>query len=667
MAAAQKRDDGRVRVVIENVSPAIDNGEFPAKRTVGERVIVEADAFTDGHDRVRCVLRHRRRNGGDWQELPMTPLVNDRWRGEFQVTALGYYEYTIIAWVDHFLSWRHDLTRRVDPRDIELALLMGADMVEAAARRADGTEARQLLQWSNELRDDGRTHDERVAVAASDMLDTAMLRHSDRSLLREYEHVLPIWADVQQARFSAWYELFPRSCIEHPGEHGTLKSCEARLPYVAEMGFDVLYLPPIHPIGRSQRKGPNNTLTPGPDDPGSPWAIGSAEGGHKSIHPALGSMDDFESLVARAKELGIAIALDIAFQCSPDHPYVSEHPQWFRWRPDGTVQYAENPPKKYQDIYPFNFECDDWQGLWNELKSVFVFWIEHGVRIFRVDNPHTKPFSFWQWVIAEIKAQYPDVIFLSEAFTRPKVMHRLAKIGFSQSYTYFTWRNSKYELTTYGRELFIGPGREYFRPNLWPNTPDILPEYLQYGGRQGFITRLVLAATMGANYGIYGPAFELLDHQAREPGSEEYLDSEKYQVRHWDLDRVDSLRPLIARINAIRRDNPALQYDWGMQFLDIDNDALIAYAKTSPDGDNAIVVVVNLDPHHRQSGWIDMPAGEFDLPQGAPFQMHDLLSNARFLWNAGRNYVELDPHRGPAHVFKLRRRTRTEHDFDYFM
>jgi starch synthase (maltosyl-transferring) len=672
--SGQARQDGRVRVEIERVTPEVDGGRFAVKRSIGERVIVEADAFCDGHDRIRCVLQYRRAGQQstpgercEWDEVPMVPLVNDRWRGVFQVTALGGYEYTVCAWVDHFLSWRHDLTRRVDAQDIELALEIGADIVQSAGGRASGTEARQLLQWAIELRDRQASQDDRCALGTSDALDAMMFRHGDRSLARRHARVLPVWVDVERARFSAWYELFPRSCIEHPGEHGTFKSCEARLHYIAEMGFDVLYLPPIFPIGRSQRKGPNNTLVPAPDDPGSPWAIGASEGGHKTVHPGLGTLEDFRQLVQSASDHGLAVALDIAFQCSPDHPYVAEHPQWFRWRPDGSVQYAENPPKKYQDIYPFNFETDDWPALWDELKSVFLFWIEQGVRIFRVDNPHTKPFVFWQWVIAEVRQQHPDVIFLSEAFTRPRVMHRLAKLGFTQSYTYFTWRNTKYELTEYGKELFQSPSREYFRPNLWPNTPDILPEYLQYGGRPAFIARLILAATMGASYGIYGPAFELAEHQPRDPGSEEYRDSEKYQIRHWDLKRRDSLRNLIARVNAIRRENPALQYDWELKFHDIDNEMMIAYSKSTPDMESTIVVVVNLDPHHRQSGWLDLPADDFELPQAAPFQMHDLLSGARFLWQSGANYVELDPQQSPAHVFRLRRRTRTERDFDYFM
>ena len=659
-------NDGRVRVEIERVTPEVDGGRFAVKRAIGERVVVEADAFTDGHDRIRCVVQYRQA-GGSWQEVAMEPLVNDRWRGSFAVSVLGHHEYTVSGWVDHFLAWRIDLPRRIDPADIELALIMGADMVAEAAERATDADARQLEQWADELRDTDASLTDRCLLGASDALDTLMFRHGDRRLGRTYAPVLPVWVDVERARFSSWYELFPRSCVDAPDQHGTFRTCIERLPYVANMGFDVLYLPPIHPVGRTQRKGPNNTLAPGPADPGSPWAIGGSEGGHKSVHPALGTLEDFRDLVAAAESQGLAVALDIAFQCSPDHPYVSEHPEWFRWRPDGTVQYAENPPKKYQDIYPFNFETDDWQALWDELRSVFLFWAEQGVLIFRVDNPHTKPFGFWEWVIAEVRREHPETIFLSEAFTRSKVMHRLAKVGFTQSYTYFTWRNTKYELTEYGRELFQGSGREYFRPNFWPNTPDILPEYLQYGGRPAFVIRLVLAATMAASYGLYGPAFELVEHEPIEPGSEEYLHSEKYQVRHWNLERPDSLHHLIAHINRIRRNNAALHYDWGLKFHAIDNDMIIAYSKSTPDRESTIVVVLNLDPHHRQSGWLDLPADEFDVPVDVPFQMHDLLGGARYLWRSGPNYVELDPHQSPAHIFALRRRTRTEQDFDYYM
>jgi starch synthase (maltosyl-transferring) len=435
------------------------------------------------------------------------------------------------------------------------------------------------------------------------------------------------------------------------------------------MGFNVLYLPPIHPIGRSFRKGPNNTLIAGPDDPGSPWAIGAAEGGHKAVHPALGTLDDFDHLVAAARGLGIEIALDIAFQCSPDHPYVREHPGWFRHRPDGTIKYAENPPKKYQDIYPIDFECADWKNLWDELKSIFLHWIRHGVKIFRVDNPHTKPFRFWEWVIGAIWSEHPDVIFLAEAFTRPKVMRYLAKLGYSQSYSYFTWRNTKATLTEYFTELTKTEVVEYMRPNLFANTPDILHEYLQTGGRPAFQIRLVLAATLGASYGIYGPPFEQCVGTPWRQGSEEYLDSEKYQVRYWDRDRPDSLRDFVARINAIRRENPALHHDRNLRFVAIDNDQMIAYAKVTPDLSNLLLVIVNLDPYHTQSGWIHLPVAEFGLGSGPgeAYQVHDLISEARYLWHGETNFVQLDPFACPAHVFRIRRKIKTEKDFDYYM
>jgi starch synthase (maltosyl-transferring) len=473
--------------------------------------------------------------------------------------------------------------------------------------------------------------------------------------------------DRERARFSTWYELFPRSASDAPGRHGTFDDVIARLPYVARLGFDVLYLPPIHPVGRERRKGPNNTLAAGPDDVGSPWAIGAREGGHKAVHPALGDIAGFRRLVGAARDAGIEIALDIAFQCAPDHPYVDAHPAWFRRRPDGSVQYAENPPKKYQDIYPFDFESPDWAGLWRELEGVFEYWIAEGVRIFRVDNPHTKAFAFWEWVIGEIRRRHDDVLFLAEAFTRPKVMHRLAKAGFSQSYTYFSWRNTKRELTTYFEELAHGPGAEYFRPNCWPNTPDILPEFLQLGGPPAFRVRLVLAATLAASYGVYGPAFELMEHVAREPGSEEYLDSEKYQLRHWDLDRTDSLAPLIERINRVRHENPALQSNRGLRFHDTDSDALLCYSKQSDDGTNIVLAVVNLDPHHVQSGWVTLDLDALDLDATVPYQMHELMTGARYLWSGARNFVRLDPAGAPAQLFLVRRRVRTERDFDYFL
>ena len=658
--------DGRARAVIEGVAPAIDAGRFPIKRVVGDAVEVEADCFADGHDTLACRLRWRRDDEAEWQEAPMAALGNDRWRGVFTVATPGRYRYTVTAWVDHFLSWRHDFPRRADPEDIRVAAKVGAALIEATAARATGEDRQYLAAWGQRL----RTTQELAAVRAEAMdegLASVAVRYPDRSLATTHPSEFPLVVDRARARFGAWYEMFPRSCSAEPGAHGTLRDCEARLGYVAKMGFDVLYLPPIHPIGRERRKGRNNALEVMPEDVGSPWAIGAAEGGHKALHPELGTLEDFRRLVIRARDLGLELAVDIALQCAPDHPYVSEHPQWFRWRPDGTVQYAENPPKKYQDIFPFDFESSQWAELWQELADIFGFWLDEGVRIFRVDNPHTKPFPFWEWLIERVKHEHPDVIFLAEAFTRPKVMHRLAKLGFTQSYTYFAWRNTKHELTAYFTELTQGPGREYFRPNCWPNTPDILPEYLQFGGRAAFMARLVLAATLSANYGIYGPAFEHLEHLPREPGSEEYLDSEKYQLRHWDLARDDSLAEFIGRVNAARRDNPALQQDRGLVFFPIDNDEMICFAKIDPAGENAVLVVVNLDPHHVQAGWVTLDLDALGVDATRPFQAHDVLSGARFLWSGARNYVQLDPSRSPAHVFRVRRRIRTERDFDYFL
>ena len=658
--------DGRKRAVVQRVTPEVDGGRFPVKRTLGEAVIVEADAFADGHDQVRCHLRYRRQDEAHWFEVAMEPIGSDRWRGSFTVEQLGRYEYGLLAWVDHFRSWRHDLARRTDHQDISQALQVGAGLIEKCAVRADGEDAAILSDWALTLAGDAPL-EQRLDAALDESRAHLADRYPERPFATVYGRELGVIVEPVRARFSAWYEAFPRSCTDEAGEHGSFHDCEARLSYVAEMGFDVLYLPPIHPIGRTRRKGKNNTLIAGPDDPGSPWAIGAEDGGHRCTHPELGTLEDFRSLVSHAQALGIDIALDIAFQCAPDHPYLSEHPSWFRWRPDGTVQYAENPPKKYEDIYPFDFESEDWRNLWDELKGVFEFWIEQGVSIFRVDNPHTKAFTFWEWVIGELKRKYPQTIFLAEAFTRPAVLHYLAKLGFSQSYNYFPWRNTKRELTSYLSELSRGEGREYMRANLWPNTPDILTEYLQFGGRPAFMIRLILASTLGASYGIYGPPFELFENEPIKPGSEEYLNSEKYQIRNWDLLRQDSLKDLIARINHIRRDNPALQYDWNLRFFPVDNDELICYGKTDNGLDNIILLVVNLDPYHTQTGWVELPLEEFGLEPEHPYQMHDLLSDARYLWHGERNYVELVPQEVPAHIFRLRRRVRTERDFDYYM
>jgi starch synthase (maltosyl-transferring) len=656
--------DGRARAVIDRVYPQIDGGRFAVKRIVGDRMLVEADVFADGHDVIACMLGFRHESEDDWTEAPMKASVNDRWHAEFSLEKIGRYRYTVTAWVDHFLSWRHELTRRVDPADIASAALVGAKLIAEAANRAGRIDAHRLREWGKQLLA-ANDPDAIKRIALDDQMSAVAQQYPDRRFASVYERDLRVVVDRERARFSAWYELFPRSTSGDAGRHGTFRDCEARLPYVAELGFDVLYLPPVHPIGREKRKGKNNALTAGPEDVGSPWAIGSDEGGHKSINPALGTLEDFRRLVARARELGLETALDIAFQCAPDHPYVEEHPEWFTWRPDGTVQYAENPPKKYQDIYPFNFESEECHQLWEELKSVFEFWIEQDVKIFRVDNPHTKPFPFWEWVVNELKREYPELIFLAEAFTRPKIMHRLAKLGYTQSYTYFAWRNTKYELMEYFNELAHGPGREYFRPNVWPNTPDILTEYLQHGGRPAFVARLLLAATLAANYGIYGPAFELSERVPREPGSEEYLDSEKYQLRTWDLERPDSLRHLIATVNAIRRDNPALQDDSTLAFVTTDIDQLIAYTKATADLSNALLMVVNLDPHHRQSGWVDLDLDKLKLDPHIAYQVHDLLTDARYLWHGRRNYIELDA--GMGHIFAVRRRVRDERDFDYFV
>jgi starch synthase (maltosyl-transferring) len=659
--------DGRQRVVIEGVSPEIDGGAFAAKRTTGDLVRVEADIFTDGHDSVAAALRYRHERAAEWHEQRFEFINNDRWFAEFRVTELGRYFYTVIGWVDHFLTWRKDLLKRIQANsDTPVDYLIGAALIEEAAGRAQGTDATELAAAAKFLSADGEPEDKRQH-AVDEALFARMLAYPDRRFATELGRELPLVVDPEWARFSAWYEFFPRSASLDPSKHGTFADCEARLPDIKKLGFDVVYLPPIHPIGLNFRKGKNNTTTPEDGDVGSPWAIGGPEGGHKSLHPQLGTLEDFRSFVKTAESLKIHVALDIAFQASPDHPYVKEHQEWFRTRPDGTIQYAENPPKKYQDIYPFDFESVKWREMWQELKSVFVFWIENGVRIFRVDNPHTKAFPFWQWCIGELKSQWPDTLFLSEAFTRPKVMYRLAKLGFSQSYTYFPWRNGKRELEEYLTELTKTQVREFFRPNQWPNTPDILTEFLQLGTRAAFSIRFLLAATIGANYGIYGPAFELMESKPVRVGSEEYLDSEKYQIRHWDLEHSDNLRELIAMVNAIRRDNPGLQNDWSIQFHPTDNDQLICYSKQSDDKTNTILVIINLDPHYTHSGFVDVRLDKLGFDGERPYQAHDLLTGARYLWHGSRNFVQLDPHSVPGHIFRLRTRIRVESDFEYFL
>ena len=613
---------------------------------MGEPVLVEADIFADGHDLLTAVLRWREVGGEEtsWREAPMAPLVNDRWEGRFEPRRTGTYEFAIQAWIDHFKSWEHELERR-DRADAAAELEAGARMIDAAAHRARGSDASRLQRLAAALR--GRNG---LRTAKSEALARLMEKHGDRSLAACSARTPRVRVERERARFSAWYELFPRSASPDPHRPGTFRDVEARLPYVAGMGFHILYLPPIHPIGRSFRKGRNNTVSATRHDVGSPWAIGSQQGGHKSINPDLGTPDDFRRLVKAARRQGLEISLDIAFQCSPDHPYVKDHPDWFRQRPDGSIRYAENPPKKYQDIYPFNFESPDWRGLWDELLSVFIHWCEQGVMVFRVDNPHTKPFAFWEWVLARVRERYPDAIFLSEAFTRPKVMYELAKVGFSQSYTYFAWRLAPWELKEYATELTTPPVVDFFRPSYWPNTPDILTEQLQTGGRPMAALRYMLAATLGASYGIFGPSFEQVDVRPLVPGKEEYMDSEKYQVRHWDFEEPGGLRELITRVNAIRRDQPALRHDRTLRFLRTDNERLLAYTKTTPDGAAPVCVVVNLDHLQRQAGWVELLADtEWD------YDVVDLLNGPVYRWRGGGrwNYVELDPAVTPAHVFRV--------------
>jgi starch synthase (maltosyl-transferring) len=660
-------DDGRRRAVIEDVTPHVDHGRFPVKRTEGDDVVVELVAYADGHDAIDCRLRYRKEGNELWSETPMQPLGHDRWRARFTVTEIGRYRYTASACVDHFLSWRRDLAKRIEAdQDLTVAFQVGAQMVQAAVERATGPDAARLAAFARQLAQSSEEQSRR-ATALGEELAALMQRYADRRFATTHAPELAVVVDRALARFGAWYEFFPRSCTDDPSRHGRFADCEPRLRAAAAMGFDVVYLPPIHPIGPTHRKGRNNKERAEPGDPGSPWAIGSEAGGYCAVHPDLGTLDDFRHFTAAAAKLGLEVALDLAFQCSLDHPYVREHPEWFLHRPDGSVQYAENPPKRYQDIFPLNFETENGKSLWEELLGVVSFWIDQGVRIFRVDNPHTKPFAFWEWLIARVKERDPDVIFLSEAFTCPAVMYRLAKLDFTQSYTYFTWRNTKWELTRYFTELTQTNVREFLRPNLWPNTPDILSEYLQLGGRPAFVTRLALAATLGASYGIYGPAFELCENRAREAGSEEYLDSEKYQIRVWPVDRADHLRDFIARVNRIRRENPALHFNTNLCFHSVDNDMLLCYSKATADRSNVILVVVNLDPHHVQSGWVNLPLAEIGLDPEQPYQAHDLLSDARYLWSGERNYVELNPHVVPAHIFRLRKRVRSERDFDYYM
>ncbi len=639
-------------IVIEAVYPELDGGRYPVKRIVGETFEVWADIFAEGHDVLAAALKYRPKQETRWREAPMTFFDNDRWRGSFRLEQIGRYIYTIEAWRDDFESWRRNLRKKFDAgEDVASELQEGQRLIAAAAERAPEPDRSELRRWRERL----AAADQAAAVvlAADGALRELMERYPDRTLASRYDRVLEVVVDREQAQFAAWYEMFHRSQGTDPTRSATFRECEARLPDIQAMGFDVIYLPPIHPIGITGRKGRNNALVAGPNDPGSPWAIGNAFGGHKAVNPELGTLEDFEHFVAAARARGMEVALDYAIQCSPDHPYVREHPEWFYHRPDGTIRYAENPPKKYQDIYPLNFYCDTWQALWEELKSIVLFWAERGVRIFRVDNPHTKPLPFWEWLISEVQAQYPDVIFLSEAFTRPKVMKFLAKAGFTQSYTYFTWRNHKTELIEYFTELTQWEPREYLRGNLFVNTPDILPEILQTGGRPAFKLRLVLAATLSSVYGIYN-GFELCEARGF-PGTEDYVDSEKYQYKVWDWDRPGNIKEYIATINRIRRENPALHLYKNLRFYEASDPNVLFYGKATPDLANVVLVAVNLDPHQTHESALRLPLHELGIGPDEPYDVCELITNTPLQWQGEVQTVRLDPQVEPAVILRVAR------------
>ena len=657
--------DAKRRIVIEDVYPELDCGRYAVKREVGDTLEVWADIFKEGHDAIAAAIRYRTEFETEWRQVPMRFVDNDRWMGTTALEENARYLFTVVAWTDLFGSWRAELEKKYAAgQDVRSELLEGAELVSATIGRAEGEDQERIESLHRELRD-AETQAEQVAVALDAELLELMERYPDLSDFTQYEQVLPVQVDRVAARFAAWYELFPRSTSDDPARHGTFDDVIRKLPYVREMGFDVLYFPPIHPIGRAHRKGKNNSLTAGPDEPGSPYAIGGETGGHKALHPELGTEEDFARLVEAAREHGLELALDFAIQVSPDHPYVEEHPEWFFKRPDGTIKYAENPPKKYQDIYPLNFYGPNWEAQWKEWRDVILYWVERGVKIFRVDNPHTKPVQFWEWMIRDVQRQHPDVIFLSEAFTRPKMMRALAKAGFAQSYTYFTWRNFKQELTDYLVELTQGPMKEYFRGNFFVNTPDILPEFLQKGGVPAFRIRAILATTLSSLYGIYS-GFELGENTPLGPGKEEYLDSEKYEIKAWDWDRPGNIRPLITALNRIRRENPALHEYENLRFYHASNEHVLFYGKMTPDRSNAVFVAVNLDPFQAHEATLHFPIAELGVAPDGHCEAQDLLSGETHLWQGGAQTVTLDPE-SPGRIFRVKAWRRSEHDFDYFM
>ncbi len=652
-------------IIIENVYPEINGGRYAIKREVGDRLEVSADIFKEGHDIIAGVLRYKAMDEPVWHEVNMQHVDNDRWAGFFDLTRNIRYLYSIGAYVRTFETWREELTKKHGVvNDLTSELQEGEAQVRAAVSRSTGSDQEILQTWLAKWTKAAGQQNQ-VTVALNEELAALVARYEERFAWSVYAHELEVMVDRVRARYGAWYEIFPRSQGTDPEKGTTFKDCEGRLPYIRDMGFDVLYVTPIHPIGTTNRKGRNNSLKAEPNDPGSPYAIGSKDGGYDAVEPGLGSLEDFDHFQKAVRGHGMELALDFAINASPDHPYVSAHPEWFKQRPDGTIKYAENPPKKYEDIYALDFYSRGWVGIWDELKRVILFWVDHGVKIFRVDNPHTKPVQFWEWLIREIQDQHPDVIFLSEAFTRPKMMRVLAKAGFNQSYTYFTWRNFKQEMIEYLTELAQSEMKEYFRPNFFCNTPDILPEILQQGGQPAFKFRVVLAATLSPSYGIYS-SYELCENRAL-PDKEEYLDSEKYEIKAWDWDRPGNIRDYITRLNHIRKDNPALHELTNLRFYQADNDHIIFYGKRSPDATNNLLVAVNMDPFHRQEGALHIPLPEYGIPNDETYQLHELLTDTRHLVKGETYTIALDPHEEPAAIFTVRRWTRREQDFDYFL
>ncbi len=658
----------RQRASIQRVRPSVLGGRYPAKAVIGRPVDVTADIVGDSHDVLAALVQYQRDGDSGWQEAHLAPVGNDVWAGSFTPGALGRMRFRVVAWIDHIATWARDTRTKSAAGTLEeVDLAVGAGLFRQRARRATGDDRDLLTAVAEQLTDTTLDVAARADRATAPQVEQLARRCDPRShAVRSATYEVDV--DRERAAFSSWYEIFPRSASPEPDRHGTLRDVIDRLDHIQGMGFDVVYLPPIHPIGRTHRKGRNNVVQAEPGDPGSPWAVGGPEGGHLDIHPELGAPADLRALVAACQDRGMELALDIAFQCSPDHPWVREHPEWFKQRPDGSIQYAENPPKKYQDIYPLDFETADVEGLWQALKGVFEHWIGEGVRIFRVDNPHTKSFAFWEWCLAELKAEHPECIFLAEAFTRPKVMYELAMRGFNHSYTYFTWRRHKQEIQDYYTELFHTEVADFFRPNSWPNTPDILTDQLQHGGRPMFVQRLVLAATLTANYGMYGPAFELM-WSANRPGAEEYLDNEKYAIRTWDADQQHwSLAEVIRLVNGIRHAHPALQQDRTLTFHEVKNDQLLAYSKTDRSGRDVILTIVNLDPTQTQAGttWLDLAALGLASDSGH-FELVDVFGGGTYHWHGPENFVQLDPHVAPAHIFEVRVPHRDERDHDRAM